>query len=69
MKKFIVTTTINKPTKATLKFCEIAKNQNWQFVIVGDLKTGNEPMMGLILITNTQMTLGLIEQVKSLNKN
>lgn len=39
MNKFIVTTTINSPTKATLKFAEIAKNKGWMFVIVGDLKT------------------------------
>jgi hypothetical protein len=39
MKKFIVTTTINKPTEATFKFCEIAKEKNWIFVIVGDTKT------------------------------
>lgn len=36
MKKYIVTTTINKPTPATLKFCE---KKDWQFVIVGDTKT------------------------------
>ena len=42
MKKFIVTTTINKPTIATYKFCEIAKNKNWIFVIVGDTKTPHE---------------------------
>lgn len=39
MKKFIVTTTVNKPTIATLKFCEIAVKDNWTFVIVGDTKT------------------------------
>jgi hypothetical protein len=39
MNKFIVTTTINSPTKATFKFAEIAKNKGWLFVIVGDLKT------------------------------
>jgi hypothetical protein len=39
MKKFIVTTTINEPTKATLKFCNIAKEKDWTFVIVGDTKT------------------------------
>ena len=38
MKKFIVTTTINKPTIATLKFCE----KDWNFIIVGDLKTPHE---------------------------
>jgi hypothetical protein len=39
MKKYIVTTTINSPTEATLKFCEIAKEKNWTFIIVGDTKT------------------------------
>jgi hypothetical protein len=42
MKKFIVTTTINKPTEATLKFCKIAKEKNWTFVIVGDTKTPHD---------------------------
>jgi len=42
MKKFIVTTTINHPTEATLKFIEIAKRDGWKFVIVGDTKTPHE---------------------------
>jgi hypothetical protein len=42
MRKFIVTTTINKPTTATRKFIEIAKRDNWVFVIVGDTKTPHE---------------------------
>lgn len=36
MKKYIVTTTINKPTEATLKFCQ---KSDWNFVIAGDTKT------------------------------
>ena len=28
MKKYIITTTINRPTEATLKFCKIAKEKN-----------------------------------------
>jgi hypothetical protein len=36
MKKYIVTTTINSPTVATIKFCQ---KQDWNFVIVGDTKT------------------------------
>ena len=39
MNKFIITTTINSPTTATLKFIEIAKRDNWHFVVVGDKKT------------------------------
>jgi hypothetical protein len=42
MKKFIVTTTINKPTIATLKFIDIAVRDNWMFIIVGDTKTPHE---------------------------
>lgn len=42
MKKYIITTTINHPTEATLKFCKIAKNKNWIFVIVGDTKTPHD---------------------------
>ena len=42
MKKFIVTTTINSPTIATLKFIEIAKRDGWKFVVVGDTKTPHE---------------------------
>lgn len=39
MHKWIVTTTIQPPTKATLLFC---KNTEWNFVIIGDLKTPHE---------------------------
>lgn len=39
MRKFIVTTTINKPTEATQKFC---KKKDWFFIIVGDKKTPEE---------------------------
>jgi hypothetical protein len=42
MKKYIVTTTINKPTLATLKFIEISKRNNWVFVVVGDTKTPHD---------------------------
>lgn len=47
MRKFIVTTTINPPTKATLKFARIAKEKDWRFVIVGDLKTPHEQYKAL----------------------
>lgn len=43
MKKvIIVTTTINSPTEATIKFCEIAEQRGFNFVIVGDTKTPHE---------------------------
>jgi hypothetical protein len=47
MKKYIVTTTINKPTIATLKFCEISDRDNWFFVIIGDTKTPHEEYKNL----------------------
>jgi hypothetical protein len=47
MSKFIVTTTINKPTIATLKYCEIAVKKNWKFVIIGDLKTPHDEYKAL----------------------
>ena len=37
--KCIVTTTIYSPSKATLEFC---KKKDWQFIIVGDLKTPHD---------------------------
>jgi hypothetical protein len=39
MKKIIVTTTINEPTEATLKYCE---KKDWTFIIVGDTKTPHD---------------------------
>jgi len=40
--KFIITTTINAPTEATRKFAEIARRDDWVFVVVGDTKTPHE---------------------------
>ena len=37
--KYIVTTTINKPTEATLKF---ASKADWKLIVVGDKKTPHE---------------------------
>jgi hypothetical protein len=42
MNKFIVTTTINYPTVATKKFCKIADEKNWKFIVVGDTKTPHQ---------------------------
>ena len=42
MKKIIVTTTINEPTLATIKFCEITHTRGWRFIIVGDTKTPHD---------------------------
>ena len=42
MNKYIITTTINEPTIATKKFCKIADEKDWMFVVVGDTKTPHE---------------------------
>lgn len=47
MKKFIVTTTINYPTIATIKFAEIAQRDDWTFIIVGDTKTPHDKYIEL----------------------
>lgn len=39
MKKAIVTTTINPPTKALLAFLAIAQREDWHMFVVGDMKT------------------------------
>lgn len=39
---YIVTTTISAPTKATKRFCLLAFQNNWKFVIVGDTKTPHD---------------------------
>lgn len=45
----IVLTTINQPTAATIKFCEIAKEKNFKLTIVGDTKTPHESYEKLAL--------------------
>ena len=47
MKKYIITTTINEPTEATIKFCEIADKKDFTFVIVGDTKTPHQSYVDL----------------------
>jgi len=44
MNKFIITTTINSPTEATLKFLD---KKDWTLVVVGDLKTPHEEYLSL----------------------
>ena len=48
MNNYIVTTTINEPTEATLRFCSIAREKNWNFVIVGDLNTPHSSYQKLV---------------------
>ena len=39
MKKIIVTTTINPPTEALIKY---SKKEDWDLIVIGDLKTPHE---------------------------
>lgn len=48
MNKAIVTTTINPPTKAILKFLEIAKRDDWKIFVVADKKTPADDWQKLI---------------------
>lgn len=47
MKKAIVTTTINPPTAALLKFIEIGARDDWSLFIVGDQKTPHDEYLKL----------------------
>lgn len=62
MKKFIVTTTINNPTQATLKFCQIADRDNWNFIIIGDTKTPHDEYIKLENSFNNVKYLSPTEQ-------
>ena len=48
MNKIIVTTTINEPTEATLKFAEMT---DWHLVVAGDLKTPHDKYRDLKNVT------------------
>ena len=61
MKKFIITTTINSPTEATLKFCN---KKDWTFIIVGDLKTPHEEYFQLMKEHKNVIYLSPEEQEK-----
>ena len=50
MKKYIVTTTINSPTEATLKFCEIADKKDFIFVIDPEKYSEAEVERGKMLL-------------------
>lgn len=45
--KCIVTTTINAPTPALLKFIEIGRRDDWTVIIVGDKKTPHDDFLKL----------------------
>lgn len=47
MKKAIVTTTINAPTKAILRYIKIAERDDWTIYIVGDQKTPHDDYVKL----------------------
>lgn len=47
--KAIVTTTINPPTKALLRYIEIGRRDDWTIIIVGDKKTPHKEYLELAL--------------------
>jgi hypothetical protein len=47
LEKVIVTTTINRPTDALLKYCEKTRLEGWCLVVVGDTKTPHEEYRSL----------------------
>jgi hypothetical protein len=64
MKKFIITTTINEPTEATIKFCNIADKKDFTFVIIGDTKTPHDSYQNLVDVYNNVVYLTPMEQDK-----
>jgi hypothetical protein len=64
MKKYIVTTTINPITEATLKFASIADKKNFTFVIVGDLKTPHEMYEQLVSVCQNVIYLSPEKQTE-----
>lgn len=55
--KYIITTTINEPTEATIKFCEIADKKDFKFVIIGDTKTPHQSYQNLVGVYNNVIYL------------
>ena len=62
MKKYIITTTINEPTEATIKFCKIADEKDFTFVIIGDTKTPHDSYKNLADTYNNVVYLSPVEQ-------
>lgn len=60
--KAICTTTIYAPSKATLAFAEIAKNEGWTLIIAGDNKTPHEAYRDLERVNKSVVYLDLIRQ-------
>lgn len=63
MKKAIVTTTINPPTRALLKFVKIAEADDWHLFIVGDQKTPHKDYQDIASVMDCVTYLGPIEQM------
>ena len=57
MKKYIITTTINEPTEATVKFCKIADKKDFTFVIIGDTKTPHQSYQNIVDVYNNVVYL------------
>ena len=67
-KKVIVTTTINNPTEALLKFAEKTHDEDWSMVVIGDLKTPEEEYHELEKTYPSVKFMGIMEQVKKYPK-
>lgn len=39
MNKYLILTSINEPTLATIKYAEISEKKNWKLIFIGDIKT------------------------------
>jgi hypothetical protein len=57
MKKYIITTTINEPTEATIKFCKIADEKDFTFVIVGDTKTPHDSYNNVVYLSPVEQDM------------
>ena len=51
MKKYIVTTTIQPPTEATIKYSQM---EGWQLVVVGDKKTPHIEYENINIVYNNK---------------
>ena len=47
MKKFLILTSINEPSVATIKYAQISEKKDWQLIFIGDLKTPHSSYINL----------------------
>lgn len=61
--KVIVTTTINEPTEALLKFADKTNEDDWSMIIIGDLKTPEESYRILEKEYPNVAFMGIMDQI------